>query len=235
MQFMYRFSAVHTLLYASLVKARFASVGSRNSTMAVRPEGGSSTRPKEPWGEKSASSSDTSTSAGRFFTRITVVLLAAAACAPGDTSGRNLNKKSLSESHCKMFRRNLATTHLTKGIQTHTIVQQELSSLLDNLGFSQSHPYCNTSLWLLQRETKTGWSNKQIEGICWDDYGGCREFQIRKKGWNVTHMVQNLAFCGIIFFSDGICHCTGAQKQGVPVVGAIKRQEIHMTKCKQNH
>lgn len=69
-----------TLLYASRVKARLASVGSRNSTIAVSPEGGSSTRPKEPWAENSSSNSDDPTPAGRFFTRITVVLLGAAAC-----------------------------------------------------------------------------------------------------------------------------------------------------------
>lgn len=69
-----------TLLYASRVKARLASVGSRNSIMAVSPEGGSSTRPKEPWAENSSSNSADATPAGRFFTRITVVLLGAAAC-----------------------------------------------------------------------------------------------------------------------------------------------------------
>lgn len=41
--------------------------------------------------------------------------------------------------------------------------------------------------------------------------------------YSTTHMVQNLAFCGVIFFSNGICHGTGAHKQGVPVVGAKKR------------
>lgn len=47
--------------------------------MAVSPDGGSSTRPKEPCFEKSSSSSDVVTPAGRFFARITVVLLGAAA------------------------------------------------------------------------------------------------------------------------------------------------------------
>lgn len=38
-----------------------------------------------------------------------------------------------------------------------------------------------------------------------------------------THVVQDLAFCGVVFLSDGIGHCACAHKQGVPVVGAKKK------------
>ena len=41
-------------------------------------------------------------------------------------------------------------------------------------------------------------------------------------GNSFTHMVQDLAFCRVVFVSNGICHCTCAQKKGVPVVGARK-------------
>lgn len=39
-------------------------------------------------------------------------------------------------------------------------------------------------------------------------------------------MVQDLAFCGVVFFSDGVCHCTRAHKQSVPVVGAKRKHSI---------
>ncbi len=63
-----------TLVYASFMKARLASAGSRNSTIAVRPDGGSRTLPRDPWGENRASSSETCTPEGKFFTRITELL-----------------------------------------------------------------------------------------------------------------------------------------------------------------
>lgn len=38
-----------------------------------------------------------------------------------------------------------------------------------------------------------------------------------------THVIQDLAFCGVVFLSNGISHCACAHKQGVPVVGAKKK------------
>lgn len=38
----------------------------------------------------------------------------------------------------------------------------------------------------------------------------------------VTHMVQDLAFCGVVFLCNSVCHSTCAYKQGIPVVGAEK-------------
>lgn len=43
-------------------------------------------------------------------------------------------------------------------------------------------------------------------------------------------MVQDLALGGVVFFSDSICYSTGAQKQGVPVMGAVEGQT---SKCEQ--
>lgn len=63
-----------TLVYASFMKARLASVGSRNSTIAVRPDGGSRTLPRDPCGENRASSSATCTPEGKFFTSNTELL-----------------------------------------------------------------------------------------------------------------------------------------------------------------
>lgn len=62
------------------MNACLASVGSRNSTMAVMPPSGSSTRPRLPCLPKTSSSSATLVLAGRFFTRITVLLRSPAAC-----------------------------------------------------------------------------------------------------------------------------------------------------------
>lgn len=68
------FMLIITFVYASFMKARLASVDSRNSTIAVRPDGGSSTLPRDPWGENRASSSSGCTPEGKFFTRITELL-----------------------------------------------------------------------------------------------------------------------------------------------------------------
>lgn len=41
----------------------------------------------------------------------------------------------------------------------------------------------------------------------------------------MTHVVQDLAFCGVVLLSNGVGHSTGAYKQGVPVVGAERGRE----------
>lgn len=46
----------------------------------------------------------------------------------------------------------------------------------------------------------------------------------------VHYMVQDLAFRGVVLFSDGICHCTRAQKQAIPVVGAKKENCLNSKK-----
>lgn len=111
-----------TLLYASRVKARLASVGSRNSTMAVSPEGGSSTRPKEPWAENSSSNSADATPAGRFFTRITVVLLGAAACTHPIHEGTAENNWEIFfflDDSDRILPDHI--THLAEGVQADTV------------------------------------------------------------------------------------------------------------------
>lgn len=116
----------HTLLYASRVKARLASVGSRNSTMAVSPEGGSSTRPNEPWAENSSSNSDNATPAGRFFTRITVVLLCAAACTHAvhkETKQQQINREMFFFYFNSDRIRPDHVTHLAEGVQADTVIE----------------------------------------------------------------------------------------------------------------
>lgn len=64
------------------------------------------------------------------------------------------------------------------------------------------------------------WSLK----FTWSSQDSCfGEHWYRGTGYGVTYVVQNLAFCGVVFFSNGICDCTGAHKEGVPVVGAKKK------------
>lgn len=90
--------------------------------MAVSPEGGSSTRPREPWAENSSSNSDDATPAGRFFTRITDVLLGAAACTHPD-------REETAENNWENFffvdnsdrNRSDHVTHLAEGVQADAV------------------------------------------------------------------------------------------------------------------
>ena len=73
-------------MYARPRNALLASVGSRNSTMAVMPLGGSTTRPRWPNRSNIVLISSSDVFAGRFFARITVLLRTAAACNRGENS-----------------------------------------------------------------------------------------------------------------------------------------------------
>ena len=64
-----------TLLYANFWKAFFAWLGSKNSTRAVIPEGGSTSLTTFPNGAKIFLSSSHGVLNGRFFTSMTVLLL----------------------------------------------------------------------------------------------------------------------------------------------------------------
>lgn len=46
-------------------------------------------------------------------------------------------------------------------------------------------------------------------------------------------MVQDLAFCGVVFLCNGVSHSTCAYKQGVPVVGAEKEVKSAQIKKKK--
>lgn len=201
--------------------------------MAVSPEGGSSTRPKEPWGEKSASRSDTVTPAGRFFTKITVVLLSAAACTPEGTCGK------LSSTGTNSYRN---ICNKLRGVHMkHTWLKESRLTPL-----SSRNCRVSWTIWVSPRAILTATlpfdscreepENKQ------DVHRSVRimihmyvfgEYKCRRTGWNVTHVVQDLAFCRVVFFSDGICHCTRTQKQGVPVVWAKKKQKNRWVNSKK--